>query len=39
MLRFYIKATTKDVVAVDGNGYAATGSMQFETFIKNLTED
>jgi hypothetical protein len=30
---------SEDVVAVDGNGYAATGSMQFETFIKNLTWD
>jgi hypothetical protein len=28
-----------DVVAVDGNGYAATGSMQFETFIENLRSD
>jgi len=30
---------SEDVVAVDGNGYAATGSMQFETFINNLTWD
>ena len=30
---------TEDVVAVDGNGYAATGSMQFEIFIKNLTSE
>jgi hypothetical protein len=28
-----------DVATVDGNAYAATGSMQFETFIKNLTSD
>jgi glyoxylase-like metal-dependent hydrolase (beta-lactamase superfamily II) len=28
-----------DVVTADGNSYAATGSMQFETFIKNLEWD
>ena len=28
-----------DVAPVDGNAYAATGSMQFETFIKNLKAD
>ena len=28
-----------DVSTVNGNLYAATGSMQFETFIKNLTWD
>ena len=30
---------SNDVVALDGKDYAATGSMQFETFIKNLTWD
>jgi glyoxylase-like metal-dependent hydrolase (beta-lactamase superfamily II) len=30
---------SNDVVEVDGNGYAATGSMLFETFIKNLKWD
>ena len=30
---------SKDIAALDGKGYAATGSMQFETFIKNLTWD
>ncbi len=28
-----------DVTPVNGNAYAATGSMQFETYIKNLRED
>ena len=28
-----------DIVAADGNGYTATGSMQFETFINKLTGD
>ena len=28
-----------DIVAADGNGYAATGSIQFETFINDLTGD
>ena len=30
---------SKDVVAVGANGYAATGSMQFESFIQNLSWD
>jgi hypothetical protein len=30
---------SEDIVAVDGNAYAATGRMQFETFINNLTWD
>jgi glyoxylase-like metal-dependent hydrolase (beta-lactamase superfamily II) len=30
---------SEDVVAVDGNGYAATGGTQFETFIENLRSD
>jgi hypothetical protein len=30
---------SEDVVAVEGNAYAATGSMQFETFIENLRSD
>jgi hypothetical protein len=28
-----------DVVALDGNGYAATGSIHFATFLKDLTAD
>jgi glyoxylase-like metal-dependent hydrolase (beta-lactamase superfamily II) len=30
---------SEDVVTLDDNGYAATGSMQFETFIENLRSD
>jgi hypothetical protein len=28
-----------DVTTVNGNAYAATGSMQFETYIKDLKAD
>ena len=30
---------SEDVVTLDDNGYAATGRMQFETFIENLRSD
>ena len=30
---------SEDVVTLDDNGYTATGSMQFETFIENLRSD